>query len=156
MAPHILASLQAPVQRVLYNRQTAHAAVSHGPRSRETLKQLFPGQAPATVAGGGEANCASLRVRTSEAILPAVRQGVRHEGGQEAERQEKEEGGGEVLIQLVLQAGEARHRAPGTVHLVLSQQCPDALRLKITECFSLCSSQAWQPWSIYKCSFCPP
>ena len=26
-------------------------------------------------AGGGEANCASLRVRTSEAILPAVRQG---------------------------------------------------------------------------------
>ena len=36
-------------RQVLYNRQTAHAAVSHGPRSRETLKQLFPGQAPATV-----------------------------------------------------------------------------------------------------------
>ena len=36
-------------RQVLYNRQTAHAVVSHGPRSRETLKVLFSGQAPAAV-----------------------------------------------------------------------------------------------------------
>ena len=75
LTPHILASVQAPLlqmplfscpprilnptrrpnsyrncsRQVIYDKQTAHAVVSHGPRSRETLKQLFPGQAPATV-----------------------------------------------------------------------------------------------------------
>eukprot|EP00439_Symbiodinium_sp_Y106_P058765 s3299_g8.t1 len=75
LTPHILASVQAPLlqmplfscpprilnptrrpnsyrncsRQVIYDKQTAHAVVSHGPRSRETLKQLFPGQTPATV-----------------------------------------------------------------------------------------------------------